>query len=150
MIRVALLGAAALSSLGLAGCTKEKQLEVTDAYVRYAAVPGRPSAAYFTIHGGAQDLSLIGVSTDVAIRTEMHETMSEGGAMSMKPIPNVQVPAGSIVKFEPGGKHVMLWNINPGVQPPRRITLNLAFSNGEHIAVAAPLIAAGSPAPSES
>lgn len=106
-------------------------------------------AAYFTIHGGPQDLSLVRVSTEVAIRSEMHETMAEGAATSMAPVMNVQVPAGSIVRFEPGGKHVMLWNINPGVAPPKAITLNLTFSNGEEIAVQAPLVAAGSPPPGE-
>jgi periplasmic copper chaperone A len=147
MIRVASLWFAALPALVLGACAKEKELSVTDAYVRYAAVPANPSAAYFTIHGGAQDVSLIGVSTDVAIRSEMHESMKDGAAMSMKPVMNVQVPAGNMVKFEPGGKHVMLWNINPGVKPPKRITLTLAFSNGQELTTTAPLIAAGAPAP---
>ncbi len=149
MLRVASLGLAALSTFALAGCAREKELSVTDAYVRVAAVPSNPSAAYFTIQGGPQDLSLIGVSTDVAIRAEMHETMEGGGMASMKPVMNVQIPAASTVTFEPGGKHVMLWNINPGVAPPKSIVLNLAFSNGETLQVSAPLVAAGSAAPGE-
>ena len=65
----------------------------------------------------------------------------------MKPVTNIQVPAGSIVRFEPGGKHVMLWNINPGLAPPKRIVLTFAFSNGERIQTTAPLVAAGQGAP---
>ena len=65
----------------------------------------------------------------------------------MKPVMDVQVPAGSIVKFEPGGKHVMLWRMNPGLKPPRNITLQLSFSNGEKLQVSAPLVAAGAEAP---
>jgi copper(I)-binding protein len=147
MIRALPVGAAALSILALAACAKEKELSVTDAYVQFSPVRTNPSAAYFTVHGGPQDVSLIGVSTEVAIRSEMHETMTAGNMASMKPVMNVQIPAGSIVRFEPGGKHVMMWNINPGLAPPKRITLNFAFSNGERIQADAPLVPAGSAPP---
>src|SRR5687767_3588843 len=124
MIRATLLASLALPALG--ACAKEEGLRVEDAYVRYAPVRSNPSAAYFTVRGGAQDVTLIGVTTDVAIRSEMHETMAGmSGMASMKPITSVQVPAGSEVRFEPGGKHVMLWKINPGVAPPKRIALQL-------------------------
>lgn len=148
MIRAAFLVSLCLFSL--AACAKEEGLRVEEAYVRMAPVRSNPSAAYFTVRGGAQDVNLIGVSTEVAIRAEMHETMSgHHGMASMKPITSVQVPAGSEVRFEPGGKHVMLWNINPGLAPPKRITLQFAFSNGEKLQVTAPLIAAGSAAPAK-
>ena len=135
--------AIALPALALAACAREKQLTVSDAWVQYSPVKGNPSAAYFTIQGGSQDVSLVDVSTEVAIRSEMHETMTHGDMASMKPVTNVQVPAGSIVKFEPGGKHVMLWSINPGIAPPKHITLNLAFSNGDHIQADAALYPLG-------
>ena len=146
MVRPLLLTACSL--LAFAGCAKEEKLRVEDAFVRFSPVRTNPSAAYFKIRGGPQDVSLIGVSTDVAIRSEMHETMTGHTAMaSMKPITDVQVPAGSEVRFEPGGKHVMFWNMNPGLKPPRNITLNFSFSNGEKIQISAPLIAAGQAAP---
>lgn len=148
MTRIALIGLTALSTIALAGCAKKPQLNVTDAYVRYSPVPNNPSAAYFTVHGGEQDVRLIEVSTEVAIRTEMHESMSQGNMASMKPVMSVPIPARSIVKFEPGGLHVMLWKINPGIKPPKSLTLTFAFSNGERIQADAPLIAAGDAAPS--
>jgi copper(I)-binding protein len=139
---------AGFAAMLLAGCAKEEELRVEDAYVRMSPVRENPSAAYFTVHGGPQDVTLIGVSTEVAIRSEMHETMAgHEGMASMKPVTDVQVPAGSEVKFEPGGKHVMLWNLNPGLKPPRNITLQLSFSNGEKLQVSAPLVAAGAAAP---
>ena len=74
MIRAALLSGFTASRL--TACAKEKELRVTEAYVRFSPVRENPSAAYFTIHGGPQDVSLIGVSTEVAIRSEMHESMT--------------------------------------------------------------------------
>ena len=155
MTRLALIGLTALSAVALTGCGKKQELNVTDAYIRFSPVPSNPSAAYFTVHGGDTDVRLIDVSTEVAIRTEMHESMSQGGpstgpggAMtSMKPVMSVPIPARSIVKFEPGGLHVMIWKINPGLKPPKTVTLTFAFSNGERIQADAPLVAAGDGAP---
>lgn len=146
MVRAALLFGLVL---GAAACSKEEQgLRVEDAYVRFSPVRTNPSAAYFTIHGGPQDVSLIGVSTEVAIRSEMHETMAgHQGMASMKPVTDVQVPAGSEIRFEPGGKHVMFWSMNPGLKPGRNITLTFAFSNGEKLQVSAPLLAIGQDVP---
>jgi periplasmic copper chaperone A len=67
MFRAALL--VTLASAALAGCAKEEGLRVEDAYVRFAPVRSNPSAAYFTIRGGPQDVTLIGVTSDVAIRS---------------------------------------------------------------------------------
>jgi copper(I)-binding protein len=147
MTRLALIGLTALSAVALAGCAKKQELNVTDAYIRFSPVPDNPSAAYFTVHGGDTDVKLIDVSTEVAIRTEMHESMDHGGMASMKPVMSVPIPARSIVKFEPGGKHVMIWKINPGLKPPKTVTLTFAFSNGERIQADAPLVAAGDGAP---
>ena len=147
MTRIALIGLTALSAVALTGCGQKPQLNVTDAYIRFSPVPDNPSAAYFTVHGGDQDVSLIDVSTEVAIRTEMHESMKAGDMASMKRLTSVSIPARSIVKFEPGGLHVMLWNINPGLKPPKTVALTFAFSNGERIEADAPLIAMGDAAP---
>jgi copper(I)-binding protein len=147
MIRPAPLALAAIALLALPGCAKKKELNVTDAYIRVSPVPANPSAAYFTVHGGDRDVNLIDVSTEVAIRSEMHESMNAGSMASMKPVMSVPIPAKSVVKFEPGGKHVMLYKINPGLKPPKTVTLTFAFSNGERIQADAPLVAAGDAGP---
>lgn len=147
MIRPAPLAVAAIALLALAACAKKKELNVTDAYIRVSPVPANPSAAYFTVHGGEKDVNLIDVSTEVAIRSEMHESMNAGDMASMKPVMSVPIPAKSLVKFEPGGKHVMLYKINPGLKPPKVVTLTFAFSNGERIQADAPLVATGDAGP---
>lgn len=148
MIRSLPLALAPAALLLASGCAKEEELRVADAWVRMAAVPDSPSAGYFTIHGGPQDVQLLSVSSPVAIRTEMHETMTGmQGMAAMKPITSVAVPAGEDVAFAPGGRHVMLWGINPGIAPPKTLTLIFTFSNGERLQVAAQTVAAGAPAP---
>lgn len=117
---------------GLGACQKQDPT-VTEGWVRLASSPDRPSAAYFTVKGGSDATQLSSVSSQVAIRLEMHETVNQGGMMSMKPVTSVDVPAGGTVKFEPGGKHVMIWNVNPGIKPGARMPMVFTFANGVQI-----------------
>ena len=133
--------------LALAACNKPKDITISDAWVRLSAVPKNPAAAYFTIHGGAKDATLVSVWSAVAIRSELHESMGSGGMSSMKPIASVPIPAGQTVKFAPGGKHVMLFDMNPGNTPGTRVPLLFVFADGERIETSARGIGAGDPAP---
>ena len=137
------LAALLLPALMLAGCSKPKELYVDHAWVRLPAVRAQPAAAYFTLHGGKTDATLIDVSADVAIRSEMHESM----AATMKPVASIEVPAGSKLVFAPGGRHVMLWEISPTVKPGSTMTLTFTFGNGERILQDAAVVDAGAAAP---
>ena len=139
----------ALAALCVAGCSPPPTLSVDKAYVRLAAAPGRPAVAYFTIHGGTADRVLIDVSSDVSIKSEMHESMTSGAMATMKPIDQVPVRAGSAVTFAPGGKHVMLFDVNPSIKAGQRVLLTFTFSNNQRIEFNAPAIPAGAPAPAE-
>lgn len=125
---------AALSAVALTGCAPDPVLNVRDAWVRLPATPGNPGAAYFYVSGGPKTERLMTVSSPVVIRSEMHESMAKGGMMTMKPIEGgVEVPAGGFVEFKPGGKHVMMFNINPGIQPPRTVQMIFTFASGARI-----------------
>ena len=132
--------------LALTGC-QPKAIYVNDGYVRLSAVPRHPAVAYFTLHGVAADATLVSVTSEVAIRAELHESMQKGNMASMKPIDHVALPAASKVVFAPGGKHVMLYDINPTIVPGRTVPLLFTFADGLRILYNAPAIAAGDPAP---
>jgi len=132
----------------LAGCSRASRVEVDDAWIRLPAVPGRPGAAYFTLHGGPSDATLINVSAEIAIRAEMHESMTGAGGMSaMKPLAGVAVPARTDIAFAPGGRHVMLFDINPKAKAGRIYKLTLNFGNGGRLYVDAMTVGAAAPAP---
>ncbi|PAX09396.1 hypothetical protein CKY28_01175 [Sphingomonas lenta] len=124
-------------ALGVAACTGPADLDVEDAWVRLPAVPGRPAAAYFTVQGGPEPRTLIRVTADLAVRAEMHETMSGmgsgGGHMSMRPITAVPIPAGQEVAFEPGGRHVMLFDLDRRAKPGATTLLTLTFDDGQRL-----------------
>lgn len=143
------IGLLVVFAAALAGCGEAPKLYIDNAWVRLAATPGTPAAGYFTMHGGPVEARLMDVSSPVVIRTELHETMTGGGGMaSMKPIEGgVAVPANGKVVFGPGGKHLMLFSVNPGIVPPRKLPMILTFANGERIAVDAVVYRAGDPLP---
>ena len=143
MRNVAILGLV----LALASCESPKVIHVGNAWVRLAAVPRGPAAAYFTLHGGPADATLISVSSDVAIRAEMHESRKSGSMASMKPIGQVALPAGSEIVFAPGGKHVMLFDVNPGIKPGAPVPLLFTFADGQRVTYKASAVGAGDPPP---
>jgi copper(I)-binding protein len=121
----------------LAACDQAPPVYVGQAYVRINPNPDAPSAAYFTIQTGDAPVALRDVLSEASVRVEMHEMVSDGGMMKMRPVDSVDIPAKSTVRFEPGGKHVMMWSINPQVVETGKVPMTLIFSNGDRIIVEA-------------
>lgn len=128
--------------LALAGCGRPATVEVDHAWVRLSAVTGRPAAGYFTLHGGAVDTTLVGVRTGAAARAELHESMAGG----MRAIPAVQVPAGGTLAFQPGGRHVMLFDPDPRLMPGRTVPITLLLADRQLTATAT-VVGPADPAP---
>jgi copper(I)-binding protein len=131
-IRQIAAGAALMTA---AACNGPPPLYVDGGYVRLNANPDAPSAAYFTIHGGGDPVVLRDVTTEEAVRLEIHESKMQGGMASMAKVKTVDVPAKSTVKFEPGGKHIMLWSVNPQAVADGKMGFTFTFSNGDRILV---------------
>ena len=89
------------------------------------------------------------MAIDVAIRTELHETRAaaNGRGMTMAALRSVAVPANGAIAFAPGGRHLMLFDINPGIRAGGSITLTFAFADGLRIQQQARVIGAGDPPP---
>ena len=133
----------------VAGCQQApKDVTADSAWVRLPAVAGNPGAAYFTLRGGSKDAVLLSASAKFAVRTELHESMKgHEGMMTMAPVAQVPVPANGTVSFEPGGKHVMLFDLAPSLKPGEKAPMTLTFADGRKIEVQAIIVGAGDPAP---
>jgi len=146
--------AAAIASITLFACSPAEESgpveAVENAWVRLPAVDGRPAAAYFTLNGGEAGDTLLAVDSERVATIELHETTMEDGAMRMRPIMSVDLPAGETVAFEPGGRHAMLFGIDSEITPGTQLSLNFRFDSGRDVSVDAETIAAGDSAPFES
>ena len=112
--------------------------------VRLPAVPGRPAAGYFDYRVAGDRGALTSVSSPQAARVEMHETMNMGGHMSeMRPLARIPLRDGETLRFTPGGRHLMLFDIARNVAAGGRIDLILHFERGDPVTVSATLVPTG-------
>ena len=137
---------AAFAALMLSACGQGDVLFVDDAVVTLSPVEGNPAVGHLTLHGGRQDVELVAVTADDVLRMEMHETLESDGMMSMEQINNVPVPAGETVKFESGGKHLMIWGVGERSIKRGLLTMTFVFSNDERIELDAVVRKPGAPA----
>ena len=104
------------------------------------AVKGNPGAAYFVLqNGNDKAASLVAVSIDGAGKTEMHET--KGG--TMVPVVTVEAKAGETVRFEPGGRHVMAFDLADSVKAGGTAEATLTFADGDKLSAPLTVEAAG-------
>ena len=120
---------------------------VADAWIRLPAVSGRTASGYFTAEAGAMPETITNVTSPSPGRVEMHESMSSGGLSSMKEMEVAPFTADEPLVFEPGGKHLMLFSLDPTVKPGETLALTFTFSRARPVTVDAKVIAAGDPAP---
>lgn len=138
------------ASLSLAGCSRDAaaDLRVDDAWVRLAAVAGRPSAAYFVLRGGATADRLAAIESRSVQRAELHQGGMMDGMMTMRPMNGLDIPAGGRETFAPGSDHVMLFGVDPALKAGDTLPLRFRFQSGAVREAAARVVAAGDPAPS--
>lgn len=91
--------------------------------------PGAPTAAaYMTIHNRARRPDrLLGASSPVAQRVEIHEMSMAGGVMRMRAVPTLAMTAGGEVAFTPGGLHLMFIGLRRPLRAGQRVPVTLRF-----------------------
>jgi copper(I)-binding protein len=131
--------------LVLASCASQSgpQVTVDEARITLPAVKGRPGAGYFTAEAAALPEAIVAVTAPPPTRIEMHESMSSGNMASMQAIPSAAFASGAPLVFEPGGKHLMLFDIDPAVKPGDTLPLTFRFANAPPVTVQAEVLGPG-------
>jgi len=89
----------------------------------------------FTNEGGTAD-RLIGGSSPIAEKVEIHTMEVVDGIMKMRPLADgLEVPAGATVELVPGSFHVMLIGLKQPIAEGDKVPLTLTFETGGDIAV---------------
>jgi periplasmic copper chaperone A len=112
---------------------RKGQIHVVQAWARISPIKGRPAAVYFTLHNESKIAdALIKVSTPIAKRAEAHASQSStSGIKKMVPTPKVIVAADDMTLFEPGGPHVMLFDLVSAPKIGSQFPLTLTFAKGK-------------------
>ncbi|UXY28613.1 copper chaperone PCu(A)C [Streptomyces sp. HUAS TT20] len=139
MRRLAVPAAAMAGALALAGCggtdDTAAELSVGASYMPQP-VSADMAAGFLTItnKGAAKD-ELTSVTSDVAGRVTMHDTM--GG--SMREVTSFAVPAHGRLVFRSGGNHLMFEKLNRRPKQGDTITLKLKFAKSGPLTVEMPV-----------
>ena len=102
----------------------------------------RPGAAYMTIRNtGDEPVTLIGLSTPLAMMPEIHETKTNAeGVSSMSAAGEIAIAPGESVALEPGGLHAMLMRLQQPMTEGETFPLTLLFVDGSEVTVEVPIL----------
>ena len=111
-------------------------LTISHPWARATAASAKTGALYLTVanHGTEAD-RLLGVSTEVAARCELHLSDTTGDMMTMRMVENVEVPAGGNATFAPQGAHVMLMGLKAPLKKGASFPAILHFEKAGDVTV---------------
>ena len=96
----------------------------------------RPGVIYMVLRNtGDRSDRLLGVTTPVAERAQLHKSSREGGGMLMHAVESIEIPAGATVRLAPGGLHVMLFSLRRKLIEGENFPLTLNFIHAGEVTV---------------
>ena len=95
--------------------------------------------AYFNVSnsGQADDILLeIKIPDEIAKSASIHDVIHDGEMMRMREMTNgKKIPAGSTIKFQPDGSHIMLEGLPKPLKLEDKFTIELVFTNAGNVPV---------------
>lgn len=110
---------------------------IRDAWAR-ATPPGiRVGGGYVTVvNGGKQPDRLIGASSPLSEKTEIHASETTGGMARMRWLEQgLEIPAGKEVVLAPGGVHLMFLGLKQPIVKDEVVPVTLRFERAGEISV---------------
>ncbi|MFG5777624.1 copper chaperone PCu(A)C [Comamonas sp. J-3] len=137
-----------LASLALLGSASVfAQVTASNAWTRATVPQQQASGVFMDLRSARDNAKLVGVRSEAAASTEIHEMRMEDNVMKMRAVPSIDLPKEQTVSLKPGSYHIMLMGLkkplNAGDQV--ELTLDVVHQDGskESIAVTAPARALG-------
>ena len=144
-----------LAALTLAGCSSpaeettapaanEVALEVSNARLMLPAVSGNPGAIYFDVENtGDRNYAIRRADVKGAGNAELHGSLEVDGQMMMDSVGQVLVESGGTQSFQPGGFHVMVFDVDPVLEAGGTTDMTLTVVGGKQKTFPVEIRAAG-------
>lgn len=117
-----------LLAAGLFSTAALAQVSVLDPWMR-ATTPQQKAAGAFMRVQSPTNLRLVGVSTPVAGRAELHEMAMDNNTMRMRHVDGIDLPAGKPVSLAAGGYHVMLFDLKRQLKEGETVPVTLVVQD---------------------
>jgi hypothetical protein len=116
---------------------KAGDLVITQAWSRATPNGAKIGTGYFTVENkGTTPDRLVGVSTDIAGKAEVHEMAMNKGVMTMRPVEGgLTIDPGKTVKLAPGGYHLMLFDLKSPLKQGEKLPITLQFEKAGKVMV---------------
>lgn len=102
---------------------------VTNAWVRPTVAQQKVTGAFMAITSTV-DAHVVGITSPMADRAEIHEMKMDNDIMTMRAVPSLPLSAGKQTKLAPGGYHVMLFGLHQQVKAGDSVPLTLIIEDG--------------------
>jgi copper(I)-binding protein len=133
---VGLASAVLLAAVALAGCASSTTIGITSAYVPQPTTPGT-TVAYLDIRNNGRADRLVAAHTSVGGTVQLRARVeSPTGALVMRPVPDIPIPADSLVQLNPDSYQLLITGAGP-MHDGKDIWLQLTFADAGTIQVLA-------------
>jgi len=153
MIRITCFALAFVLALGGTAAAEEYSvgtIQIGNPWTRATPKGSTVAGAYMTItnKGSAPD-RLVGGSSSVADRFEVHSMVMDGGVAKMRPVDGgLEIKPGETVELKPGGFHVMLTGLKQPLDKGQKVKATLEFEKAGKVEVEYTVEALGAASPS--
>ncbi|MDD5390120.1 MAG: copper chaperone PCu(A)C [Gallionellaceae bacterium] len=113
-----------LLGLTLAAPVLADSVKVENAWVR-ATAPGQQVAGGFMNLTADADMALIGGTSPVCDKLELHFMRMDNGVMEMRQMKEIALPKGKTVSLEPGDLHVMFIGLKGQIRDGQKVPMTL-------------------------
>ncbi|MCC6171148.1 MAG: copper chaperone PCu(A)C [Gammaproteobacteria bacterium] len=110
-------------------------LKVENPWSRATAPGASVGAGFLVITNPGKADELVSGSSPVAERVELHSSRLEGGIMKMRKLERLEIPAGGVVRLEPGALHLMLVGLRQPLVEGTTVPLTLRFGSAGELTV---------------
>jgi len=128
----------------LAHSYKQGDIEIGHVWTRATAAGMTTAAIYFPLlnTGSAPD-KLIGATSDLAGKIEIHQDLNENGISKMRKLDMLPLDPNIPVALSPGGTHLMAFGVKQQLKQGEKFPLTLQFEKAGTIKVDAVIEAPG-------
>jgi copper(I)-binding protein len=101
---------------------------IMNSWVREAHEKATVNAGYMTLVNAS---TLLKVESDAYDKIEVHEMVVVDGLMEMREVKDLSIPGNGQIRFEPGGKHLMLMGPKEHFMTGQKVDMTLVFKSGK-------------------
>jgi copper(I)-binding protein len=134
-----------VAALSFTAAAAVAQVKVEGAWARPTVAGQQGGGGFLTLTSPVAD-RLLGGSTPVAERFELHSMTMQGDVMQMRQVPAIELPAGRAVKLEPGGLHLMFIGLKQPLAAGSKLPVTLRFEKAGELTVEFDVAARAAPA----